>query len=38
MKALKEVLNELVLQISAKKEIKDSLKHQEEVLVHLIYV
>lgn len=29
MKALKEVLNRLILQVSAKKEIKDLVEHQE---------
>jgi hypothetical protein len=38
MKALKEVLNGLVLQVSAKAKIKDLLEHKEEVLVHLIHL
>jgi hypothetical protein len=37
-KALKEALNGLVVQVSAKAELKDPLEHQEEVLVNLIHV
>jgi hypothetical protein len=37
-KALKEALNGLVVQVSAKAELKDPLKHQEEVLVYLIHM
>jgi hypothetical protein len=33
---LKEVLNRLVLQVSANAEIRDPLEHQEEALAHLI--
>ena len=36
IKALKEALNRLVLQVSANVEIKDLLEHQEKALVHLI--
>jgi hypothetical protein len=35
IKALKEVLNGLVVQVSAKTKHGDLLEHQEEVLVHL---
>jgi hypothetical protein len=38
MKALKEALKGLVLQVLAKEEIRDSLEHQEGALMHLIYV
>jgi len=37
-KTLKEALNALVLKVSTKLDLKCSLKYQEEVLVHLIYV
>lgn len=37
-KALKETLNWLILQVLTKADLKDPLKYQEEVLVHLIYV
>lgn len=36
--ALKEALNELVLQVSVKTGLKDPLEHQEAALVHLIHV
>jgi hypothetical protein len=36
IKALKEALNRLVLQVSVNAEIKDLLEHQEKALVHLI--
>jgi hypothetical protein len=36
IKALKEVLNRLVLQVSANAEIRGPLVHQEEALAHLI--
>jgi len=36
--ALKEALNGLVLQVSAKAEIIDPLENQEEAFVHLIHV
>jgi hypothetical protein len=36
-KALKEVLNGLVMQVSVKAELGDPLEHQEEVLVRLIH-
>jgi hypothetical protein len=36
-KALKEALNELVVQISAKAELEDPLEHQKETL-HLIHM
>lgn len=35
-KALKEALNRLVVQVSAKVELKDPLEHQEEAIVYLI--
>jgi len=38
MKALKEALKGLVLQVLAKEEIRDPLEHQEGALMHLIYV
>jgi len=38
MKAFKEALKGLVLQVLAKEEIRDPLEHQEGALVHLIYV
>jgi hypothetical protein len=38
IKALKEVLNGLVVQVSAKTKHGDLLEHQEEVLVHLFHV
>jgi len=36
IKTLKEVLNRLVLQVSANAEIRGPLEHQEEALAHLI--
>jgi hypothetical protein len=36
IKALKEVLNRLVLQVSANAEIRGPLEHREEALAHLI--
>jgi hypothetical protein len=38
VKALKEALNGLVVQVSAKSELGDPLKHQKNALVNLIYV
>jgi len=38
IKALKEALNGLVVQVSAKAKHGDLLEHQEEALVHLIHV
>jgi hypothetical protein len=38
VKALKEVLNGLVLQVSAKAELGDLLEYQEEALIYLINV
>jgi len=38
VKALKEALIELVVQVSVKIELRDPLDHQEEALVHLIHV
>ena len=37
-KTFKKALNELVMQVSAKAELRDLLEHQVEALVHLIYV
>jgi hypothetical protein len=37
-KALKEALNELVVQISARAELEDPLEHKKETLLHLIHV
>jgi hypothetical protein len=37
-KTLKKALNELVMQVLAKAELRDLLDHQVEALVHLIYV
>ena len=37
-KTLKKALNGLIVQVSAKTELKDLLEHQEEALMHLIYV
>jgi hypothetical protein len=37
-KALKEALNALVLNVSTKSELKNSLEYQEETLVHLVHV
>ena len=37
-KALKEPLNGLIVEVSAKTELGDPLKHQEETLIHLIHV
>jgi signal recognition particle subunit SEC65 len=37
-KTLKEVFNELVVQVSVKAELENPLKHQEKVLIHLIHV
>jgi hypothetical protein len=36
IKAIKEALHRLVLQVSTNAEIKDLLEHQEKALVHLI--
>jgi hypothetical protein len=38
VKALKEALNELVMQVSTNTELKDPMEHQEEALIHLIHV
>jgi len=38
VKALKEALNGLVVQVSARAELGDPLKHQKNVLVYLIHV
>jgi hypothetical protein len=37
-KALKEALNELVVQISVRAELEDPLEHKKETLLHLIHV
>jgi hypothetical protein len=38
VKALKEALNGLVMQVSAKTKLRDTLEHHEEALMQLIYV
>jgi len=38
VKALKEALNELVVQVSTNTELKDPVEHQEKALIHLIHV
>jgi len=38
VKALKEALNGLVVQVSAKAKIRDPLEHKKEALIHLILV
>jgi hypothetical protein len=37
-KTLKEALNVVIVQVSAKAKVEDSLEHQEEALVHLIHM
>jgi hypothetical protein len=37
-KALKEPLNGLIVEVLSNDELRDPLKHQEDVLVHLIHV
>jgi hypothetical protein len=35
---LKEALNVVIVQVSAKAEVEDSLEHQEQALVYLIHM
>ena len=37
-KTLKEALNVVIVQVSAKAEVEDSLEHQEEALIYLIHM
>jgi hypothetical protein len=38
VKALKEALNELVVQVLTNTELEDPVEHQEKALIHLIHV
>jgi len=38
VRALKEALNGLVVQVATKAELGDPLEHQEEAVVHLIHI